>query len=273
MIGTGRSRRQRGWTAWRALRVLLVILGYGFVVGPVLPVFYQAFNSASVYPSPFEGFTLEWFRALGDYREFIDGAWVSLKVGLAATSLALVIGVSASFAVVRGPHWMRGASVTSILMGPIVVPQIVIGLAILRLANENAIDVGLRGLVVAHAVFVAPFIIRMVAASLEAQGGSFEQTAMVLGARPNRVLRTVTLPMLRPTLIASSVFAFTLSFVNVPLSLFLAPSDQRPLPISVYQYMSSNRSPLLAALSVALAVVLLAMAGAVEKILRVRLLQ
>jgi len=266
-------RRQRGWLPWKGVRVLGLIVGYGFVVGPLFPVVYQAFNESKIFPAPFEGFTFRWFRDLSDHEEFRQGALVSAKIGLAATVLALIIGVCAAFAVVRGPRWLRGSSVTAVLMGPIIIPQIVIGLAILHLANQLSINVGLRGLAIAHAVFVSPFVIRMVAAALETQGTNFEHTAMVLGAKPRSVLRTVTLPMLRPALIASGVFAFTLSFVNVPLSLFLAPSSDRPLPISIYQFMSSTRTPLLAALSVVLAVVLLVIAATVEKVLRVRLLQ
>lgn len=269
---TGR-RRQQGWTGWRLLRGTTVALGFTFVIGPVLPVVLQAFNDSSVFPDKMRGFTLHWFTDLLTYDEFVTGAWTSAKIGIGATVLALVLGVSAAFAVTRGPRWMTGAGATSVLMGPIVIPQIVVGLAILQVINQLQINVGLAGLIVAHGVFVTPFVIRLIAGALETQGTSYEATAMALGSPPPLVLATVTFPMLRPALIASSVFAFTLSFVNVPLSLFLAPSDQRPLPISIYQQMASNRTPVLAALSLLLAVLLLVAAASVERFLRVRLLQ
>jgi len=87
---------------------------------------------------------------------------------------------------------------------------------------------------------------------------NLEFAAMVLGSRPTAVLFRLTLPILRPAIIASAVFAFTLSFVNVPLSLFLSPSNLRPLPIVIYQEMINTRTPSLAAVSVLLAFVLLA---------------
>ncbi|MDQ6526742.1 ABC transporter permease subunit [Nocardioides sp. LHD-245] len=270
---THHRRRQQGWTGWRVLRTATVVLGFAFVLGPVLPVVVQAFNDSSVFPDRMRGLTLHWFTDLLTYDEFVAGTWTSAKIGIGATALALALGVSTAFAVTRGPRWMSGAGVTSVLMGPIVIPQIVVGLAILQVINQLQLRVGLAGLIVAHGVFVAPFVIRLVAGALETQGTSYEATAMALGSSPARVLTSVTFPMLRPALIASSVFAFTLSFVNVPLSLFLAPSDQRPLPISIYQQMASNRSPVLAALSLLLAVLLLAAAAAVERFLRVRLLQ
>jgi putative spermidine/putrescine transport system permease protein len=265
--------RQRGWTSWRVLRAASLFIGYGFILGPILPVLYNAFNASPVFPAPFNGLTLEWFRRVVSSEQYMSGAIVSLEVGLGATALALAIGISASFAVVRGPSWIRGATVTSLLMGPIVIPQIVIGLAILEAASQQSLRLGLLGLIVGHAVFVSPFVIRVVAGALEVQGSNLESAAMVLGSRRTAVLFTLTLPMLRPAIIASAVFAFTLSFVNVPLSLFLAPSNLRPLPIVIYQEMINTRTPALAAVSIFLAFVLLTATALVEKLFRVRILK
>jgi putative spermidine/putrescine transport system permease protein len=265
--------RQRGWTSWRILRALSLFIGYGFVLGPVLPVVYNAFNASPIFPAPFEGLTLEWFRSVITTEQYMSGAIVSIEVGIGATALALVIGVCAAFAVVRGPAWIRGGAATSLLMGPIVIPQIVIGLAILEAASQLSFRLGLAGLIIAHAVFVSPFIIRVVAGALEVQGSNLESAAMVLGSRRTAVLFTLTLPMLRPAIVASAVFAFTLSFVNVPLSLFLSPSNLRPLPIVIYQEMINTRTPVLAAVSILLAFVLLLATGLAEKVFRVRILQ
>jgi ABC-type spermidine/putrescine transport system permease subunit II len=158
-------------------------------------------------------------------------------------------------------------------MSPVVVPQIVVGLALLQLITLMGWRVSTAGLIIAHAVFITPFVTRTVAALLETQGHDYEHVAMSLGAPPRRVVATVTLPMLWPAIVAGSMFAFTLSFVNVPLSLFLAPSGDRPLPIAVYQMMTSSISPLIAALCVVIVSCVVAMAFLVEKVLRVRLLQ
>jgi putative spermidine/putrescine transport system permease protein len=270
---TPRAMRQRGWTSWQILRALFLVIGYGFVLGPVLPVVYNAFNASPIFPAPFEGLTLEWFRLVVTSEQYVSGAIVSIQVGLGATALALIIGVSASFAVVRGPTWIRGAGVTSLLMGPIVIPQIVIGLAILEAASQQSLRLGLSGLIIAHAVFVSPFVIRVIAGALEVQGSNLESAAMVLGSRRTAILFTLTLPMLRPAIVASAVFAFTLSFVNVPLSLFLSPSNLRPLPIVIYQEMINTRTPVLAAVSILLAFILLLATGLAEKVFRVRILK
>lgn len=263
----------RGWAAWRLIRATVLVLGYGFVLGPVVVILRQSFNQATFFPAAFTGVTLDWYRELATRTDLVAAATSSVRIGAGATVLALAIGVSAAFGVVRGPSWLRGSVMTAVLMSPIVVPQIVVGLAILQLITLVGWPVSATGLIIAHAVFVTPFVTRTVAAMLEAQGNDFEQVAMTLGAPPSRVIATVTLPMLWPAVVAGSMFAFTLSFVNVPLSLFLAPSGDRPLPIAVYQLMTSSISPLIAALCVVIVTAVVAMALLVEKVLRVRLLQ
>jgi putative spermidine/putrescine transport system permease protein len=253
--------------------LFVLVIGYGFVLGPVVPILRQSFNRATFFPAAFSGFTLDWYRELGTRSDLLATAASSIRIGAGATVLALIVGVSAAFAIVRGPSWLRGSMMTAILMSPIVVPQIVVGLAILQLITLMGWRVSTSGLIVAHAVFVAPFVTRTVAALLEAQGHDCEQVAMTLGAPPRRVVATVTLPMLWPAIVAGSMFAFTLSFVNVPLSLFLAPSGDRPLPIAVYQLMTSSISPLIAALCVVIVACVVVVAFLVEKVLRVRLLQ
>lgn len=275
-VRAGRSagrNRGSGWTLFKSVRFVVVVVGYGFVLGPIVPVMIQSVNTSSVFPAQFRGFTLRWFAELAAREEFVQGAVTSGYIGLGATMLALAIGVAASFALVRGPAWMRGSAATSVLMGPIVIPQIVIGLAMLQLLTAADLDLAIPGLIFAHGVFISPFVVRSVAAALESQGHEFEETAMVLGAKPFRVLYSVTLPMLRSAIIASAVFAFTLSFVNVPLSLFLAPSSERPLPISVFQFMTNSLNPMIAALALVLVAVVVAVSVFTEKVLRVRLLQ
>ncbi len=271
--GQRRSMRQRGWTSWHVLRATALFVGYGFVLGPILPVVYNAFNASPVFPAPFSGFTLEWFGRVVDVRP------IHLRRAGEPQGRPRGDGSRARDRHMRvvcrreGPTWIRGATVTSLLMGPIVIPQIVIGLAILEAASQQSLRLGLSGLIVGHAVFVSPFVIRVVASALEVQGSNLESAAMVLGSRRIAVLFTLTLPMLRPAIIASSVFAFTLSFVNVPLSLFLAPSNLRPLPIVIYQEMVNTRTPTLAAVSIALAVILLTATWLVETLFRVRILR
>lgn len=263
----------RGWTTWRLIRVAVLVLGYGFVLGPVLLILRQSFNQATFFPAAFTGTTLDWYRELAARTDLVAAAASSVRIGAGATVLALFVGVSAAFAVVRGPSWMRGSVMSAVLMSPIVVPQIVVGLALLQLITLMGWPVSTTGLVIAHAVFVTPFVTSTVAATLQAQGTDFEQVAMTLGAAPLRVIRTVTLPMLWPAVAAGSMFGFTLSFVNVPLSLFLAPSGERPLPIAVYQLMTSSISPLIAALCVVVVTAVVLTAFLVEKVLRVKLLR
>lgn len=268
----GGRRGQRGRWSWRLTRWLVLVLGYAFVMGPYFMVVRQAFNDTSVFPAPFEGVTLRWFRALLERDEFLRGLTVSFIVALGAAVIAVLAGLFAALAITRGPKILSHSWVTALLLSPIVIPQLVVGLALLRLLATLGWVVGYPGLIFGHAIFLTPFVIRTLAAAFDGYGVDHEQVAMTLGRKPGAAFVTTTLRMLRPAIIGSGVFAFTLSFVNVPLSLYLAPSGSLPLPIALFQFMQTSLNPLVAALSVVILAVVVGGTIVLEKVLGVRLL-
>lgn len=272
----GRRRGRRwstGWTSWHAARLAVLGAVVAIVLGPLVPVLVSAVNDGPMGGQGFQGFTLAWFAEAVTRTEFVRGFLTSVRVAAGATIVALLVGVPAAFALTRGPAWVRGSFVSGIVMSPIVIPQIVVSLAMLQLLSGAGVRLGLPGLTAAHAAFVLPFVVRAASAALAAQGSAFEMVAMSLGASKPVVLATVTLPMLRPALVAGGVIAFTLSFVNVPLSLFLAPSNARTLPIVMYQFLEFSLRPVIAALAVLLFLAMLLLALVLERVLKVGLLQ
>jgi len=265
-------QRQVGWLGWRLLSRTVLGLAFLLVLGPFVPVAISAFDSGLPGEQGFQGFTIDWFSIALTRPDFQSGLIVSVKVAGGAAAVALLIGVASAFAMTRGPRWARGATFAGFVMSPVVIPQFLISLAMLQLLSVMGVRLGIAGLIAVHGAFISPFVVRAISASLADQGGVYEWAAMSLGADRLKVLRTVTLPLIRPALGAAVIIAFTLSFVNVPLSLFLAPSGARTLPIIMFQELEFSLSPVLAALAVLLAIPITGAVLFIERIFKVRVL-
>jgi len=188
-------------------------LVYLFVIGPMLIIIIDSLNSATSFPSPFETVTLRWYVAVLRHDEFLTAMRVSAIVAALAATIATVLGFLAAYALVRYP--LRGENaIATFLLAPILVPQIVIGLAMLQLLALLGVQLTLAGLVAVHTIYVMPFTLRLVMTGLARFDFGLEEAALSLGAGRLRAVRYVTLPLVRTALIAGFVFAFILSFVN-----------------------------------------------------------
>lgn len=253
------------------LSYLFVALVYLYVLAPALVVVVGSFNSAPSFPSAFESFTLRWYRELLQHREFMDSMRISVVIAAAAAAIATLLGVPAAFAFVRGRFRHRD-TLAAFFMVPLVIPQIVLGLAMLQLLSLLRIPITTVGLVLVHAVFIMPFVLRAMVTSLTHFDRTLEEAAMSLGASRLRTLWHVTLPLTRAGLTAGFVLAFVMSFVNVPLSLFLASPMSTPLPVRVFAYMESRIDPLIAAVGASLVLLVFIVTFVLEKVLHLRLL-
>ncbi len=264
--------RKPAW-AWGREAVVYGFLGliYLYVLAPALVVIVGSFNSATSFPSAFESFTLHWYGQLLQHHEFMDSMRVSGLVAATAASLATLLGVPAAFAFVRGRFPFQD-TLAAFFMAPLVIPQIVLGLAMLQLLNAWRVPITTTGLVLIHAVFIMPFVLRAMVTSLTHFDRTLEEAAMSLGATRLRTLWHVTLPLSRAGLTAGFILAFIMSFVNVPLSLFLASPASPPLPVRVFAYMESRIDPLVAAVGASLVLLVFATSLFLEKALRLRLL-
>ena len=252
-------------------RGAFLALVYLFILGPAVVIVVDSFNSATSFPSPFESATLKWYRQMLAHEEFLASIRISAVVALLSALIATVLAVFAAYALVRHP--LRGKdAMSTFLMGPLLVPQIVIGLAMLQLIGLLGLRIGLAGLVLVHAVYIMPFALRLVIASLTRFDFTLEEAAQSLGAGRLRTLWHVTLPLIRPGLASGFIFAFILSFVNLPVSLFLTSPTTATLPIVMFAYMESRIDPLIAAVASAVLIVTVIATFLLERVFRVRLL-
>jgi putative spermidine/putrescine transport system permease protein len=170
----------------------------------------------------------------------------SAIVATVSASLATVLALPAAYALIR--HKLPGAhAIATLFVGPLLVPQIVLGLAMLHLLGVSGLQLGIWGLIAAHTVYVMPFAIRLAMTSLARFDFALVEAARSLGAGWLRTTWHVIVPSIRTGMIAGFTFAFILSFVNLPVSLFLTTPQSSTLPIEMFAYMESRIDPLVAA--------------------------
>ena len=226
----------------------------GFITLPLVCIVWVSFFSNAIIAFPPSSYTLHWYARAWANDSFRDGFVLSLELGVTATCISLLLGVPASLALVRWNFRGREA-VTTLLQLPMIVPGIVGGAAlyVAFLQFEDWTDIpvtgSLAGLVIAHGLIALPWTVRLVTASLIGADRAIEEAALNLGANPRVVFRRVTLPMMRPAMVAAGLFSFVVSFIDLEKSLFLVGPGRTTLQIAIVNYLEWNLDPTIAAVA------------------------
>lgn len=236
------------------LAKLTVVTGIILIALPLVLTVYVSFFDETVIMNPPRGFTLAWYGRILD--RFALPIWNSILVALVAVSISLVLGVAAAIGLHRGRFRGRDA-IGSLLLSPLTLPAIALGIGIYVGAVLFEVVGGVRlinsfGLLTAaHVLIATPWIVRLCLASLALHDESIEEAAASLGASPPVIFWRITLPVIRPGIIAGGLFAFIISFENLDLALFLAGPRTMTLPVATLGYLEFSIDPLIAALAVA----------------------
>jgi putative spermidine/putrescine transport system permease protein len=237
-------------------------LVYLFLLAPVIVVLITSFGSQDYLSFPPHGFSLEWYQGVFHNQGFISGFEISVEVGAAAAAVATVIGVAAAVGLSRS---RRAARFAGLYIGPLLVPQVVLGLALLFILAPLHLAGQYLGLVIAHLAITVPYVIRMVWTSLSTTDRSCEDAARTLGAGPWTAFRRVTLPLIRGAVVAGALLAFIVSFDDAVVSLFVADGTEQTLPLQILSYIQGNDDPQIAALSTLLLILSIVFIAAVER--------
>jgi putative spermidine/putrescine transport system permease protein len=230
-------------------------VGYAVILTPLLFVCWLSFFANEIVTFPPQGYTLRWFAQIFDQNNFVSGFLTSLQVGVAAMIGGLVLGIPASLVLARRRFFGHEA-LNTLLVLPLVVPGIVAGTAIyvfqieVELATELPLLGSRAGLVLAHIMITIPWTVRLLTASLAGVDRSIEEAAQNLGATPLQTFWRVTLPAIKPGIVAAALFSFIVSFGNLEMTLFLVAPGQTTLPIAILQYLQWRIDPTIAAVSV-----------------------
>jgi spermidine/putrescine transport system permease protein len=260
--------------AWLRATTLLYVLAFVvFLFVPLVVIAVFAFNDAPYPAPPWHGFTLDWFLGneargrtglFGD-QELLASIWTSTVVAVWATLLAVVVGTLNAFLIERA-RFPGKAALSLLMLVPLVIPGVILGISILAFASrlaQFADDVfgleleflrpGLPLVVAGQFSYIVAIATLTIGARLKRCDVTLEEAASNLGATRAAVLRTITLPYLRPALIGSAAIAFLMSFEDFNTTLMLVGSDA-PLTILMYGRMREGASPVLNAVSLFLMV-------------------
>jgi putative spermidine/putrescine transport system permease protein len=222
-------------------------LTLAFIYLPLLVIALYAFNDSRTQAWPIHGLTLRWFGKALNNQGARDALLTSLKAGIGATVLALLLGSLAAFAVQRYRFFGR-ETVSFLVILPIALPGIVTGMALnatFRSVFEPfGVGLGLFTVIVGHATFCIVVVYNNVVARLRRLSRSIEEASMDLGADTWQTFRYITLPSIRTALLAGALLAFALSFDEIIVTTFTAGSQQT-LPIWIFTNLSRpNQLPI-----------------------------
>lgn len=232
----------------------LVAAIFAFVIAPLLTIIWASFFADKILTFPPTGYTLVWYARAWELADFANGFLMSLKVGACATLASLALGVPAALAIERFPFPGR-ETVRQLLLSPMYVPAIVAGAAVyiyfveIEIFTNFQLAATFTGLVIAHTLVALPWTMRLVCASLVSANAASEEAARSLGANAVQTFFLVTLPIIRPGMIAAAMFSFIASFSDLEKSLFLVGPGKTTLPIAIINYLEWNLDPTISAVA------------------------
>ncbi len=224
-----------------------------FLYLPIAVLIVFSFNDSRL-SAVWQGFTIRWYGIMLTDDALLAAIGNSLAVGLWSTAIATILGLLAAVSLERvGPR--RGRLVETTLVLPLVIPEIMMGVALMLFFVMAFVPLGLLTITIGHAAMNVPVVMVIVRARLRKLDPTLEEAARDLGATPWQAFRRVTLPLLLPSIIGAVLMAFTISLDDFIVAFFTAGPGSTTLPLKVYSMVKSGVSPAINALSAVLVLV------------------
>lgn len=211
---------------------LYTVLVYTFLYLPMVMVVLYSFNTNDnnlVY----HGFTTQWYSRMFEDESLMGSFLLTIELALVSTLISVVLGTLATIGLHRYDFRFKKLF-DSMLYIPVVIPELVIGIASLATFTVMGITLSFWTLVIAHVTFCVPFVVITLRSRIAGFDASVEEAAMDLGANQFRTLKRVTIPMLMPGIISGALLSITLSLDDVIISYFVCGSSETTLPIKIY---------------------------------------
>lgn len=226
------------------------LIGITFLVLPLWVIVAVSFTATDYLAFPPQGLTLKWYYQFLHDESYLNSITLSGTLAAASTVTALFLGIPVALVLSRTNYRINGL-IAGLFLSPLVLPTIVIGAALLQFAGEMGFARTWFALYMGHTVLVIPYIVRTTLASLSGFQLSLEEAAHDLGANKTQTFFLITLPIIKPGVIAGALFGLIISWVNVELSVFNSTAALLPLPVKLFNYVQYSVDPMIAAVSAA----------------------
>ena len=230
------------------LRPVALAAGFAFLYGPIALLVLYSFNSSRLV-TVWAGFSTRWYAALFADAQMIESAWVSFIVALTSAAIATCVGGLAAVVLVRHRRVPGRGLFSLVLHAPLVMPEVILGLALLLVFVAFDIDRGRITVILAHAAFTTCFVTVIVRARLAGVDPALEEAARDLGATPFAAFRDTVMPLLAPALASGFLLAFTLSLDDLVIASFTSGPGATTLPMRIYSQVRLGVTPEINALS------------------------
>lgn len=229
----------------RVFNILMLV----FMLAPLVMVIWMSFTPGLLMVPPLRDFSLRWYEAAFAYRGFVTALWLSARLALVAGLAATLLSFVAAYGLVRGRRFPGVDVVNGLFLSPLIVPAVVVGIAMLQFVNAVGLYNSFVGLALAHVVIVTPFAMRTLMSALRAVPVEVEWAAMNLGASRAAVLFLIVLPVCARAMLAAFLLAFLISFSEVTVTIFMTGPSHQTLPVRIYNYLTDQVDPTVAAVS------------------------
>ena len=229
----------------------VLAFGFAFLYVPILSMMFFSLNNSKLVTvwdaanSP----TLKWYSELFANRQIMGAAWLSIRIAAVNATGAAILGTLVGLVLSRFGSF-KGRTLLSVMTtAPLVMPEVITGLSMLLLfvALEQVIGWpsgrGVTTITIAHITFSMSYVAVIVQSRLASFDESLEEAAMDLGARPPRVFRSITLPLIFPAILSGWLLAFTLSWDDLVISQFVAGPGSTTLPMVIFSKVRLGVSP------------------------------
>lgn len=223
-------------------------LGFAFLYIPMVILVIYSFNESKLV-TVWAGFSTKWYGELLQNDAFLNAAWVTVKVAVASSTLATILGTMAAYVMVRGGRFMGRTLFSGMIYAPLVMPEVITGLSLLLLFIGIGLDRGVFTIILAHTTFSMCYVSVVVSSRLVTFDRSVEEAALDLGCTPTEAFRLVTLPIIAPAVVSGWLLAFTLSLDDLVIASFTAGPAATTLPIKIFSAVRLGVSPEINALS------------------------
>lgn len=227
-----------------------------FLIFPLIVVVPESFSPSAILTFPPAGVSLRWYQDFFSDPDWLDALWLSVRLALAVAVVATTLGLAMAVALVRFVTFGKGL-IRVIALSPLIVPVIVTAIALFDIMSRLGLVGSFLGLLLCHTILALPFPVFILESALKTVDPNLEDAAVSLGASRLRAFFKVTVPLIASSIFGAALFAFLASWDEVVIVLFVGGALLQTLPVQMFQFLTTEVRPTIAAASAMLIAALL----------------